>query len=462
MLGAASDTKKLDDNMNKLQKTIDKTGKTMSSLKNVFLGSVVGGALVSFGSEVIDSLKNYEYFSASLRTLMYGDKQTAKALEGQLISLAARTPFSLVDVQDGTKQLLAYGFEAGNVVKNMEMLGDISSGVGKPLSELVYLYGTLKTQGRAFTKDINQFTTAGINLLPQLAKQFKTTESNVMKLVEAGKVGFKDVEKAFKSMTSSGGQFFGMMAEQAKTTGGQISMLGDSWEQLKVNIGKSQGGIINGTVTFLNQMTSALSKYFADANMMQENFAKNGAKQFGFWAKALHETIGVITGYNYGYSPVVAQENFQGELSKLANPKDLQTAYRNKAEIYRQSILKDEELKSGKIDRETADRFQATVKGSLNLLEGNIKLLKNAPINQALVKSGLENIDRNTGSAATSSIGSATEVHSPRQNINITLDRLGDVTINGTTMKEDAAEVRSIWSKQLLEVLNDANLVAGR
>ena len=448
---AAGLTKKLDSNMNKLEKTASHVGKAVA-------GYFAFSSIKNFGSEVLDSLKNYEMFSASLRTLMYGDAQASKALEGQLISLAARTPFSLVDVQEGTKQLIAYGFQAGSVVKNMEMLGDISSGVGAPLTDIVYLYGTLRTQGRAYTKDIMQFTSRGIPIIGQLAKQFGVTESKVKDLVEAGKIGFPQIEKAFKSMTSEGGQFFGMMAEQTKTVGGQISMLGDNWEQLKVSIGQSQSGIIASTVTFLNDMTGALQKYFSDANQMTENFAKNGAKQFGFWQKAWHETLGILTGYNYGLSSITKQENFQRNMKLYDHPKNLQDAYANKANLYKHSLGVDEQYKKGEIDRTTADRFQATIKGALDKIEGSIKLFKDPKINLAsIAKEGL----KSTGGNAT--IGAATEVSGSRpQNVIINLDRLGDITINGTTMAEDAKQVRSIWSKELLEVLNDANLIAHR
>ena len=268
MQGAANQVKGLDGKMGGLKSSL-------GGLKGAIAGAFAVGAVVSFGKSVLESLKNYEYFHASIKVLLYGNGKAATALEEQLISLAKTTPFSLVDVQQGSKQLLAYSFAASTIVENMKMLGDISSGVGKPLGELVYLYGTLKTQGRAFTKDINQFTTAGINLLPQLAKQFKVTDAEVMKLVQDGKVGFKEVEKAFKAMTSEGGQFFGMMAVQSKTVGGQLSMMGDSFEQLKVKIGQSQTGIIAGTTSWINNLLEGINRGIDAMNLLDKAFEKN-------------------------------------------------------------------------------------------------------------------------------------------------------------------------------------------
>jgi len=107
-------TKSLDNEMNSLQKT-------MGSIKNTIIGTFSIGAVVSFGKAVIESLKNYEYFHASLKTLLKGNENAAKALETQLINLAKTTPFQLTEVQDATKQLMAYGFKAGDVVETMRI-----------------------------------------------------------------------------------------------------------------------------------------------------------------------------------------------------------------------------------------------------------------------------------------------------------------------------------------------------
>ena len=140
MQGAANQVKGLDGKMSKLKQS-------MSGLGTMVAVAFSVGAVVSFGKAVIDSLKNYEYFHASLKTMLHGNTLAANALEGQLINLAKTTPFELTEVQQATKQLLAYGFKAGDVVQTMRTLGDVSSGIGAPLGDIAYLYGTLKTSG---------------------------------------------------------------------------------------------------------------------------------------------------------------------------------------------------------------------------------------------------------------------------------------------------------------------------
>ncbi len=227
-------------------------------------------AVISFGKESAMAYGKNEQFLTSMTTMFKGNKAQAQALDNQLKGFAIETPFELTEIRDATKMMIAYGSSAGNVVSEMRMLGDISSGVGQPLSEVAYLYGTLRTQGRAFSRDIYQFTGRGIPIIKELAKQFKVADSAVMKLVEDGKVGFRDIERAMKSMTSEGGQFNNMMAEQSKTLLGQVSNLSDAWDQLKTSIGESQSGILKNTVAWATEMVNQLNLIARRGNFFDE------------------------------------------------------------------------------------------------------------------------------------------------------------------------------------------------
>lgn len=172
--------------------------------------TIVTGALTlaaKFGIDAATEINNAQ----RIMTTLLGDQAKSSKLMAEIGDFAKRTPFELSSVVNGGKQLLAYGFAAEGVVKNMEMLGNIAAGTNVPLGDMVYLYGTLKAQNRAYTKDLNQFTARGIPILGQLAKQFKTNEENIFKMAEQGKISFKDIEKAFQTMTGDGGQFKGLM-----------------------------------------------------------------------------------------------------------------------------------------------------------------------------------------------------------------------------------------------------------
>lgn len=189
----------------------------------------IGGlvAIKKFGSDVIEATGKMQQLQVALSTILQ-DKSKADQLIADIVQFAAKTPFNLDDVATGAKQLLAYGSSADNVVNELSMLGDVASGLQIPIGQLIYLYGTLRTQGRAMTVDIRQFAGRGIPIYEELAKVLGVTKDQVGELVKEGKVGFKEVEQAFKNMTSEGGKFANLMESSAGTWPQRLSNIEDT------------------------------------------------------------------------------------------------------------------------------------------------------------------------------------------------------------------------------------------
>lgn len=189
----------------------------------------IGGlvAIKKFGSDVIEATGKMQQLQVALSTILQS-KSKADALLAEITEFAKKTPFNLDDVATGAKQLLAYGSSADNVVKELSMLGDVASGLQIPLGSLIYLYGTLRVQGRAYWRDIQQFQGRGVNVVEEMAKNLGVTQDQIKKLVEEGKIGFKDVEKAFQSMTSEGGKFNNMLENSSGTWPQRIANIEDT------------------------------------------------------------------------------------------------------------------------------------------------------------------------------------------------------------------------------------------
>lgn len=244
--------------MQKVQSSVKEASKRMSD-EGVKMESVMANltkAAAALGmatgakeivSQIVTIRGEYQKLEVAFKTMLQSEEQ-AMSLMQQLTQTAATTPFGLNEVANGAKQLLAYGKSVSGVNDTLIKLGDIAAGLSIPLSDLIYLYGTTMTQGRLYTQDLNQFTGRGVPMIKELAKQFGVAESKVKDLVEEGKVGFPEVEKAIDSLTSKGGKFGGLMAEQSKTIAGQISNLQDSIEMMFNEIGKSQEGLISGAI----------------------------------------------------------------------------------------------------------------------------------------------------------------------------------------------------------------------
>lgn len=185
----------------------------------------------------------FQQIEIALETIL-GSEREAATLVNQLRETAAKTPFDMKGIANGAKQLLAYGEDAATVNETLIKLGNIAAGLSQPLGDLVYLYGTTMTQGRLYTQDFNQFVGRGIPMIKELAEYFGVAESEVRGLVEAGKVGFPEVQAVISSLTEEGGMFFNLMEKQSTSVIGKISNLGDAWDAALDKMGESSEGFI--------------------------------------------------------------------------------------------------------------------------------------------------------------------------------------------------------------------------
>lgn len=190
-------------------------------------------AAVAFGAAglaattfAIKSAADFEQTRIGLENML-GSADKARAMLAKVSKFAAETPFEFPELAQATRQLVAFGFSGEDAFKTMTQLGDVSAAIGAPINDLAYLMGTLRAQGRAFTIDIRQFAMRGIPIYEYLAKVMKTNTKELTELIETGKIGFPEVQKAFQLMTQEGGKFHGTMAKQSKSLSGLFSTLKD-------------------------------------------------------------------------------------------------------------------------------------------------------------------------------------------------------------------------------------------
>ena len=266
----------------------------------------------------------FQQLEASFRTML-GSEEKADALMQQLIRTAATTPSDLQSVANGARQLLAYGENVENVNDDLIRLGNIAAGLNQPLNDLIYLYGTTMTQGRLYTADYNQFVGRGIPLGRELASILGVTESKVREMVEAGKVGFPEVQQALQNLTNEGGMFYNLMEEQSKTITGRISNIQDSIGMMMNEIGHQSEGIIGGSldaVSYLVEhyeqvgrvLVGLVGTYGAYKAAVMAVTAMQALQTTGVGALTVAETL------HYGWLVIVEKAQKLLNTTMLANP----------------------------------------------------------------------------------------------------------------------------------------------
>lgn len=207
---------------------------------------LVGQGMNNLVSSIVSVRGQFQQLEIAFGTML-GSEEKATALMQQMVNTAAKTPFDLMGVADGAKQLLAYGVSAEKVNDTLVRLGNIASGLSIPLNDIVYLYGTTMVQGRLYAQDVRQFTGRGIPLVKELAEKYHTTTEGINEMVSAGKIGFPDVEEVLNKMTNAGGQFYQLMEKQSSSLTGQIANLQDAWDSALNSLGeKSEGALSAG------------------------------------------------------------------------------------------------------------------------------------------------------------------------------------------------------------------------
>ncbi|NJK40566.1 MAG: transglycosylase SLT domain-containing protein [Acaryochloridaceae cyanobacterium SU_2_1] len=192
--------------------------------------NAVGNAVQRLGQQVIATGAAAERQAVAFETFL-GSAEKAQKLLKEVREFAATTPFELPEVTEAAKTLLAKGVEADQIIPSIRRLGEIAAGADKPLNQLLFVYGQIKDQGKAFGQDLNQLTNAGISI-GDIAKALNVGQKEVRQLVSEGKFGFEELEKVIVSVTSEGGRFNGLMEKLGGTTAVKLSNVNDSFTKI--------------------------------------------------------------------------------------------------------------------------------------------------------------------------------------------------------------------------------------
>lgn len=250
-----ADTAQLRRELDAVKKSIDNvnngvngTAKNVSNLSNVlkgaaaaFGGIAIGQSIVDFGKNAIQAASDFETLQLSF-TQFLGSQDKAKTVLADLQQFSSATPFTGEQVQNAGRALLAFGEDSKNLIPVLSRIGDISAATGKNFNELAVIYGKARTQGTLYAEDINQLTESGIPIIKAFAQNLGVGEENIKKLASEGKIGFKDLEKAFVTLTTTNNglniSFAGLTEQLGQSFAGRVSTLKDNFDQVARSVGQ--------------------------------------------------------------------------------------------------------------------------------------------------------------------------------------------------------------------------------
>lgn len=210
-------------------------------------------AAKGFVDQMVQVRGEFQQLDIALTTML-GSKAEADKLMGEVVELAASTPFSLTELGQGAKRLLAFKEPADQVGDSLRRIGDLAAGASVPVGDLIQAYGKVSAKGRMQAEELNQFAERGIPIISELAKVVGATDKEIYKMAEQGKIGFPELQKAIRNMTDEGGMFYNLMEKQSASLTGRISNLGDAWDRMLNEMGQNSEGVLYGGISALNSM----------------------------------------------------------------------------------------------------------------------------------------------------------------------------------------------------------------
>lgn len=252
-----ADTSGVEKGLDSTSALIQKTGASMVK-SGALLTAGLTTPVVLLGKSMLNSAMHAEQSKVAFTTMLKSGEAATKFL-ADLRDFAAKTPFEFTELEDASRRMLAFGFEASQVLPMMTSIGDATSGLGlgaDGVNRVVLALGQMKAKAKLSAQEMMQLTETGIPAWKYLAESMGLTTAEVMKLSEKGLI---PADQAIQSILEGMEvDFGGMMAEQMETAGGKASNFADSLERLKVNLGDE---FLPLATTFIDKATILVEKF---------------------------------------------------------------------------------------------------------------------------------------------------------------------------------------------------------
>lgn len=169
-----------------------------------------------------------EQTQVAFETLL-GSADKATAFLDDLRQFSAATPFEFPELATSSQKLLAFGFQAQQIIPIMTSIGDAVGALGGTAADVdrvVMAMGQMQAKGKASNEELLQMAELGIPVYKILGDAFGKTTGEIQDMVSRGLV---PAGAAIDALTKGMEQTFGgAMADQSATFNGLLSTLKDN------------------------------------------------------------------------------------------------------------------------------------------------------------------------------------------------------------------------------------------
>jgi hypothetical protein len=291
-----------------------RAGSALSGIRGAFSG--LGGTLAALGVsaglvKMSQLTMDAEKTAISLEVLT-GSAEKAKTLLEDLKRLDKKTVFGVQELSQAQKLMMNFGVGTEEAFGILTNLTEVAQGDTEQLMLLARGMSQVKAAGRLMGQEANQLINSGFSPLFEISKATGRSMVDLKKDMEAGLISYDMVRKALEGLTTGGGRLAGMNDRIAQTTGGMLSKLGTTIEQLSIQIGTAFLPMANQLITALQDIVEPIGNASSAAAVFASNVVS-------LWTQARNnlEDLGFSIGYIFGSLKTLASNTFSDMMNGL-------------------------------------------------------------------------------------------------------------------------------------------------
>lgn len=221
-------------------------------------------ALKNFMQKVVEIGGELEKQKLAMSAIL-GDKGMANTITSQINTLAVKSPFGMLELNQYAKQLTAFQIPYNELYDTMKRMADVSAAVGVDMGRIILAYGQVRAAKFLKGTELRQFTEANIPMIDMLAQRFTKLKGeiisagDVMDMISNKEVSFEDVKAVLWELTGEGGKFYNMQEVLSESVQAKWKNLADAIDLMYADIAESTSGPLKGLAEILTELTTQWS-----------------------------------------------------------------------------------------------------------------------------------------------------------------------------------------------------------
>ena len=243
--------KKTQDEAEKTGRAIDKSfsglSSTLDGVQRKLRGALSVAGATAFVRKVFEVRSYFQDIESSMEVFL-GSAQKASKFTSNLKDYAWYNTFEFDELAAASKQLIAYGTAADNVIPIIDKLSNVATATKQPLMELVQIYNKSKNIGFLDMRTTQQWASRGLVLTDVLKEMGET--------VNGTKITFEQLDKALDHVTQEGGMFAGIMEKMMPNLSMSMGQLHDDLSLMWNEIGEAMQDPMRDAIDFADKLVS--------------------------------------------------------------------------------------------------------------------------------------------------------------------------------------------------------------